>query len=96
MHFLLFYDVVDDYLERRGEFRAEHLELARAAADRGELWLAGAYASPADGAVLVFEGADRGVAERFADADPYVKNGLVRRWWVRDWTVVVGARMTSA
>jgi uncharacterized protein YciI len=95
MHFLLFYEVVDDYLERRAEFRVEHLALARAAAERGELVLAGAYAAPADGALLVFEGADRGVAERFAEADPYVKNGLVRRWWVRDWTVVVGAGMTS-
>jgi uncharacterized protein YciI len=90
-HFLLFYEVVDDYIERRAEFRAEHLALAKTAAERGELLLAGAYADPADGALLVFRGADAGVASRFAEADPYVKNGLVRRWWVRNWTVVVGS-----
>ena len=94
MYFLLFYEVVDDYLERRGEFRAEHLALAKDASERGELVLAGAYAEPADGAVLVFRGDDASVAERFAEADPYVKNGLVRRWWVRKWTVVVGSALT--
>jgi len=90
VYYLLLYDVVDDYLERRGAYRAEHLALARAAHERGEIVLAGALADPADGAVLVFKGDDRTAAERFAQNDPYVKNGLVSRWRVRDWTVVVG------
>lgn len=90
-YFLLLYDVVPDYLERRVEHRAEHLALAQAAVARGELRLGGAYADPADGAALAFEGPDRGVAERFATADPYVRHGLVRTWTVRAWTVVVGA-----
>jgi len=90
-HFLLIYDVVEDYLTRRTAYRDEHLSLARAAAARGELRYGGAFADPANGAVLAFRGADRGVAERFAHADPYVKNGLVTRWTVREWTVVVGA-----
>ena len=29
-HFLLFYDVVDDYVDRRGPFRAEHLLIQKA------------------------------------------------------------------
>ncbi len=90
MHWLLFYDVVPDYLERRAPLRAEHLALGRAAAARGELVLGGAYADPADGAVLLFRGESAAVAERFARADPYVKNGLVTRWTVRAWTTVVG------
>lgn len=90
-YFLLTYDVVDDYLERRAAYRAEHLALARASTERGELRLGGALADPADGAVIVFEGPDRSVAERFAHADPYVRHGLVQRWTVREWTVVVGA-----
>jgi len=89
-YFLLLYDVVDDYLERRGEFREEHLGMARAAHERGEIVMAGALAEPADGAVLVFRGEDPSVAERFAEDDPYVKNGLVARWRVRPWTVVIG------
>lgn len=90
MHFLLFYDVVPDYLERRGQFRDQHLSLAWEAQARGELILGGALADPVDGAILLFEGDSSAVAENFAEADPYVKNGLVARWSVRGWTTVVG------
>jgi len=90
MHYLLFYEVVGDYVERRVAFRAEHLAFARQAAERGELVLGGALADPVDGAVLLFRGDSPAVAERFAAADPYVKNGLVRSWHVREWTTVVG------
>jgi uncharacterized protein YciI len=92
MHYLLFYDVVPDYVERRAPFRAEHLALARAAHARGELVLGGALADPADGAVLLFKGDSPAAAEAFAAADPYVKNGLVTRWRVRAWATVVGDR----
>ncbi len=90
MHYLLFYDYVDDYLERRSEFRDEHLARAWRAQSQGELVLGGAYADPADGAALLFQGDSPEVAERFARADPYVKAGLVKRWQVRSWTTVVG------
>jgi uncharacterized protein YciI len=90
MHFLLFYDVVDDYVDRRGPFRAEHLSLIREAHDRGELVMAGALADPPDGAVLVFRGPDPQHAESFAQSDPYVRNGLVKNWRVRKWNTVVG------
>ena len=89
-HFLLFYDGTPDYLERRPQFRGAHLEHAWAAADRGELVVAGALADPVDGAVLMFAGEDKAVAEAFARTDPYVTNGLVDRWHVREWTTVVG------
>lgn len=90
MHYLLFYEAADDYMERRGGFRDEHLGLAWAAAERGELVLGGALADPPDGAVLLFQGASADVARAFAEADPYVENGLVKRWWVREWSTVVG------
>jgi uncharacterized protein YciI len=90
MHYLLFYDVVDDYVERRTAFRGPHLGHARAAHERGELVLGGALADPVDGAVLLFRGASPAVAEEFAKADPYVRNGLVTAWRVREWTTVVG------
>ena len=89
-YYVLLYDVVDDYLERRGEFRGIHLELAKESEGRGEMVMAGALAEPADGAILVFKGDDPSVAERFAESDPYVKSGLVTRWRVRPWTVVIG------
>jgi uncharacterized protein YciI len=70
MHFLLSCEVGNGYLERRAEYRAEHLALAWAAHDRGELILGGALADPVDGAVLFFTGETPEVAERFAGADP--------------------------
>jgi uncharacterized protein len=90
MHYLLFYDVVPDYVARRAAFRETHLALARAAHARGDLVLGGALADPVDGAVLLFRGESPAAAEAFAAADPYVLNGLVTRWWVRAWTTVVG------
>ena len=89
-HYLLFYQGGPDYLQRRPEFRAAHLAYAWEAADRGELLIGGALADPIDGAVLLFVGDDPSVAEAFARADPYVVNGLVERWHVREWTTVVG------
>jgi len=90
MHYLLIYETAPDYLERRGSYRNEHLRLAWDAHGRGELVLAGAFADPADGAVLLFKGDSPAAAERFAAADPYVKNGLITGWKVRKWTTVVG------
>lgn len=89
-HFLLFYEAGPDYLERRPQFRGEHLARAWEAVERGDIVVAGALADPVDGAVLMFQGEDKSVVEDFALADPYVTNGLVARWHVREWTTVVG------
>ena len=88
-HYLLFYETVDGYVERRQPYRNAHLQLATAARQNGSLVMAGAY-DPADGAALVFRGPDESVARNFAESDPYVKHGLVTRWHIRKWTVVVG------
>ena len=90
MHYLLIYDVVPDYVDRRVLVRADHLRHAQAAVERGELVLAGALADPPDGAVLLFRGESPAAAKAFAAADPYVVNGLITRWRVREWTTVVG------
>ena len=90
MHYLLCYDLAADYLERRGQFRTEHLQLAWAAQQRGEIIVAGALSDPADMALLMFQGETPDVAERFAKADPYVINGLVTGYRVRQWNTVIG------
>jgi uncharacterized protein YciI len=89
-YFALIYHLFDDYLERRASFRSQHLAKATSAHARGELVLAGAFAEPADQALLIFRCADSRVAESFAENDPYVINGLVKHWEVRPWTVVIG------
>jgi uncharacterized protein YciI len=90
VHYLLIYEVGDDYVEKRQAWRGEHLALAQAAVARGELVLGGALAEPADRAILLFCGDSPAVAEAFAQRDPYVLNGLVQRWEVRPWMTVVG------
>ena len=88
MYLVLEYALVDDYLERRAALRDEHLALARAAHERGELLLAGALPDPYDRALLVWT-APREAVERFVEADPYVRHVLVSGWTIRDWNVVI-------
>lgn len=92
MHYLLFYEAGSDYQERRRPFRSAHLKHARAAVERGDLVLGGAFANPTDGAVLLFRGDSPAAAEQFAKSDPYVVNGVVTKWRIREWTTVVGDR----
>ena len=90
MHYLLMYDVVDDYVTRRVPLRAAHIGHARQSIARGDLVLGGALANPPDSAVLLFRGSSPAAAEQFAQSDPYVINGLVKNWRVREWTTVLG------
>lgn len=88
-YFALQYDVVEDFASKRTPFRPAHLKEVRESNARGELVMAGALAEP-PGALLVFRAADKSVVEHFATNDPYVKEGLVTRWTIRPWTVVIG------
>lgn len=90
MYYVLFYKTIDNYIEKRAPFREEHLRLANAARSNGSLIMGGALANPADEALLVFKAERAQVAEDFAKNDPYVKNGLITEWRVREWTVVIG------
>lgn len=88
---LLLYDYVADIVNKRAPFREAHIQHASEAKARGHLEQAGAFANPVDGAVFVFRGVDDGgddAVRAFADADPYVRNGLVTSWTVREWSVV--------
>ncbi|HEY6441829.1 MAG TPA: YciI-like protein [Candidatus Acidoferrales bacterium] len=88
-YFAMIYDLVDDYMARRGAFREEHLKMAADAHTRGELMLGGAFADPPDKALMIFRADDSKVAESFARTDPYVLNGLVKHWEIRPWNVVI-------
>ena len=89
-YYALIYETVDDYVARRAQFREQHLLVAREYRDRGELVLGGAFDDPVDRALLVFRADHKSRAEEFARKDPYVVNGLVKKWEVRPWRVVVG------
>lgn len=90
MYYVLFYKTIENYTEKRAAYRAGHLAYAQAFQKDGRLVMAGALADPADGALLIFKGDDPEVARQFALNDPYVKNGLITSWEVREWTVVIG------
>ena len=87
-HQALFYDYVENALEARAPHRGEHLALVQRYVDDGLIAMAGALGNPPHGGLLIFRGEDPAPAERFADEDPYVKNGVVTDWRVEPWTVV--------
>ncbi|MGA7161394.1 MAG: YciI-like protein [Bacteroidota bacterium] len=89
-YFVLIYHLVDDYLLLRTAHREEHLHLSTEANRHGDLLLAGAFSNPADRALLIFRVKDKAIIEEFIRNDPYVVNGLVTRWEIRPWTVVIG------
>lgn len=95
MHYLLFYDTVPDYLERRKPYRKEHLARAEKAHKEGLLVMAGAL-QPPEGAVLVCRADSAAPVEDFAKSDPYVKHGVVKSWRVREWAVVIGGEKAAA
>lgn len=95
-HLLLEYRLSAEYLERRPEFRAEHLALLEAATQRGELILGGALPDPFDRALMVWREDAVEAIETFVAADPYVRHGLVESWTVRLWNTVIGSAMEAA
>jgi uncharacterized protein YciI len=89
-YFVLSYDVVEGFVDRRAPHRPEHLRLINESHARGEIVMAGAVGDPPEGGLLVFRSPTQATAEEFARQDPYVVHGLVTRWQVRPWHVVVG------
>lgn len=89
-YYALIYHLANDYMERRTKFREEHLKLAKELNEKGEMILAGAFSDPPDKALLIFRVADKSIIEDFVKNDPYVKNGLIAKWEIRPWTVVIG------
>lgn len=89
-NYFLFYDVVDNYIERRAPYRDQHIQLAQSLHGQGMLLLGGPLDDPVDGAVLVFRVNDPKIIEDFVQRDPYVQNGLVKAWRIRKWNTVIG------
>ena len=89
--YMLTYDYIPDVLEKRGPFRAEHLQLAGDMAAAGTCIAGGPYA-PAEGlsptgALFVFD--TKAAAEEFVAKDPYVSGGIVTAHRIHAWTVAV-------
>jgi uncharacterized protein len=88
MYFALRYETGEDYLARREPLRTQHLALAKRWQEDGRLLMAGAF-NPPQGALLIFQAKDRAEVETFVREDPYVREGLILRWHLHEWTVVI-------
>ena len=91
MHYVLIYDVVDGFVEKRKAYRQEHLAHVTKAYEDGSLVMGGALADPPDKAMMVFKSPEADVVEAFATTDPYVTAGLVKQWRIRRWNTVSGS-----
>jgi uncharacterized protein len=87
-HHILFYDYVEDILERRDPFREAHLERIRAEQAAGRIVMAGALGDPVTGGVLIWTGVSPEEIDAFARSDPYTQGGLVMDWRIEPWAVV--------
>jgi len=72
-----------ELLEKRAPHRAAHLDLAK---NCPQLKMGGAWGD-LTGALLLFHGTQK-QAEDFVNKDPYVKNGIVEGFEVKEWTMV--------
>jgi hypothetical protein len=85
---LLFYDYVENIVERRAPHRAAHLDLIASWVEDGRVVAGGATGDPPSGALIVFR--ESGSPEDFVAVDPYVREGLVTGWRVEPWLNVTG------
>ncbi|HUR86208.1 MAG TPA: YciI family protein [Solirubrobacteraceae bacterium] len=90
LHHALFYDYVEDVLERRAPLREGHLAWAREWKDDGRIVMAGALGAPTPtGALFVFLVEDAAEIDEFVGGDPYVSGGIVTGHRVVPWNVVI-------
>uniref|UniRef100_A0A061S644 Ycii-related protein n=1 Tax=Tetraselmis sp. GSL018 TaxID=582737 RepID=A0A061S644_9CHLO len=86
---LLTYEYVEDIVEKRGPYRQEHLAAAFKKQEEGKLVVGGPHIDPIDGAVFIWKDVTPAEIEQFVQDDPYVVNGLVPRWSIRQFLGVV-------
>jgi uncharacterized protein YciI len=87
-YLILFYDYVNDIMERRAPHREAHLAAIGVLKDRGAVVAGGALGEPVTGAAIVFDVPSEDEVREFVERDPYVVAGLVTGWRVVPWTVV--------
>jgi uncharacterized protein YciI len=81
---VLFYESADDVRVKAPLHFQAHLARWKEFQDRGTLPMIGTFANPQEeGSMAIFT--TREAAEAFATSDPFVLNGVVRRWSIREW-----------
>ena len=84
MKAVVFYESADNVAAKAPPHFPAHRARWKGFADRGELLMIGTFANAQkDGSMAIFT--TRAAAEEFVRGDPFVLNGVVRKWTIRDW-----------
>ena len=84
MKYVLFYESADDVLNKAPAHFPAHQARLQEFHARGDLLMVGTFGDPQEqGSMAIF--ATRAAAEAFVEGDPFVLNGVVRRWEIREW-----------
>jgi uncharacterized protein YciI len=83
MKYVLFYETAEDYLPKAQLHFPAHRERWLEFQQAGTLLMVGPFGNARDGAMAIFTTAE--AAEAFAVEDPFVLNGVVARWYIRNW-----------
>ena len=82
--YVLFYESADNVISKAPAVYPAHVARLQEFKARGELLMVGTFADPqADGSMAIFNTRDS--AEAFATGDPFVLQGVVRSWTVKEW-----------
>ena len=88
MKYVLFYESADDVVNRAPAHYEAHCERLEEFHARGDLLMVGTFADPQEeGSMSIFS--SREAAEAFATGDPFVLNGVVRSWEIREWNEIL-------
>lgn len=91
MKAVVFYESADDVATKAPPHFPAHKARLDEFAARDELLMVGTFADPqADGSMAVFT--SRAAAERFVAGDPFVANGVVAAYRIKDWNEVLDPR----
>jgi uncharacterized protein len=88
MKYVLLYESADDVMSRAPAHLPAHSERLQEFHGRGDLLMVGAFGDPQrEGSMGIFT--SREAAEEFVAGDPFVINGVVRRYEIRDWDEIL-------
>ena len=84
MRYVLFYESADDVASKAPAHFPAHSARLDEFHSRGTLLMVGTFGNPQEeGSMSIFT--TREAAEEFARGDPFVLNGVVRDWHIREW-----------
>jgi uncharacterized protein YciI len=88
MKYVLFYESADDVSTKAPIHFPAHSARLQEFHARGEILMVGTFGDPQEqGSMAIFP--SRSAAQAFVDEDPFVLQGVVRRWEIREWNEVL-------